>query len=160
MVNAVLSGRAGALRQDSQTLVADFGEATGHRDALRLGALAAIDRDLAVPERCHVRRMPGHDAGLALGAWNDDHVDVVRHYEAIRRDEFEMQIGHYSLPSIFASKDRVAASNLLRQPVLQKPTTLPRYSARLSALTGSPDQGQISLTQSSRRSSAAMTYAS
>jgi len=36
-----------------------------------------------------------------------------------------MQIGHYSLPSIFASNAAVAASNLSRQPVLQKPTILP-----------------------------------
>jgi len=53
-----------------------------------------------------------------------------------------MQIGHYCLPSILASNALVAASNLSRQPVLQNPTTLPRYRVRLSALTGSPDHGQ------------------
>src|SRR5207245_7000751 len=94
------------------------------------------------------------------GPRHDDHVDMVRHHQPVRRDELEMQIGHQSLPSIFASKDRVAASNLSRQPVLQKPTTLPRYSVRLSAPTGSPDHGQTSLRQSSKRSSAAMAQAS
>jgi len=36
-----------------------------------------------------------------------------------------MQIGHYRLLSIAASNAFAAASNLSRQPVLQKPTTLP-----------------------------------
>jgi hypothetical protein len=66
-----------------------------------------------------------------------------------------MQVSHQSFASIALSKARVAASNLSRQPVLQKPTTLPWYLVSESALTGFPDQGHVSLTQSSRRRSSA-----
>src|SRR6185312_13046189 len=156
MVNVALSGRAYALSQDRQPLVADLGKASGHRDALGMRSCAPIYCDLTVLERRHIGRVASHDAGLPLGAGDDDHVDVVRHHQPVRSDELEMQVGHYySLSSILASNVRAAASNLSRQPVLQKPTTLPRYSVRLLALTGSPDQGQTSLTQSSRRSSSA-----
>src|SRR6185312_13813838 len=148
MVNAVLSGRAGALGEDGKALVADLGEAAGHRNALRLAALASIDGDVAVLERRHIGRMPGHDTGFTLGPGDHDHVDVARRDQPVRSNKLEMQIGHHPLPLIFASNARVAASNLSRQPVLQNPTTLPRYSVRLSALTGLPDQGQVSLTQS------------
>ncbi len=41
--------------------------------------------------------MAGHDAGFALGAGDDDHVDVVGHHQPVGRDELEMQIGHYLL---------------------------------------------------------------
>jgi len=37
-----------------------------------------------------------------------------------------MQVGHQWLLSIFASNAWIAASNLSRQPVLQKPTTFRR----------------------------------
>src|SRR3954471_2616939 len=154
------AGGAGALRKDSQALVADLGEAAGDRDPLRLRALAAVDGDGAVPERGHVGRVPGHDAGLALSAGDDDHVDIVGHHQPVRGHKLEMQIGHYSLLSILASKARVAALNLSRHPLLQKPMTSPLYRVRLSALTGLPDQGQASLTQSSRRRSPANAYAS
>jgi hypothetical protein len=70
--------------------------------------------------------MAGHDPGFALRSGNDDHVNLFGHDEAVGGDELKVQIGHYSLLSIFASKARVAVSNLSRQPVLQKPTTLPR----------------------------------
>src|SRR5436305_1178155 len=125
MVNVALSGRSGAFGEDGQTLVADLGEAAGDGDALGACALAAVDRDLAVAERRHVGRVAGHDARFALGAGDDDHVDVFGHDQPVRSDELEMQIGHYRVLSIFASNAWIAASNLSRQPVLQKPTTLP-----------------------------------
>src|SRR6266576_1373800 len=89
------SGGAGAFGEDGEAFVADFGEAASDRNAFGLRALAPVDRDLAVLERGHVRRMAGHDAGLAFGAGDDDHVDVVGNHQPVRRDELEMQIGHY-----------------------------------------------------------------
>src|SRR6478672_11954029 len=127
MVNATLSGcfSSSAFGEHGQALVADLGKAAGDRDLLGLAGRGAIDRDLAVAQRRHVRRMARHDALFAFGTRNDDHVDVVGHYLAVRSHEFKMQVGHYCLPSIFASNVLAAASNLSRHPMLQKPTTLP-----------------------------------
>src|SRR3954451_18988406 len=98
MVTESLS--SGSLRKDGEAAIADFCEAAGNRDALRLRAVAAVDGDLAVPQRRHVRRVASHDPRFAFRAGDDDHVDVVGHDLPVRRDEFEMQIGHYFLPSI------------------------------------------------------------
>src|SRR5579864_4391434 len=125
MVNAALSG-ARAFGKDGETLVADLREAAGDRDSFGLCALAAIDRDVSVPERRHVGRMVGHDAGFALGARDNDHVDLLGHHQPVGRNKLKVKVCHYCLLSIAWSKLRVAASNLSRQPVLQKPTTLPR----------------------------------
>src|SRR5437588_10511934 len=94
MVNAALSGCAGALRKHRQAFVADLGVTTSDRNPLRLCALVAIDRDLAVLEGGHVGCVTRHDAALPLGPRHDDHVDIVRHHQPVRRDELEMQIGH------------------------------------------------------------------
>ena len=42
----------------------------------RLRALRSIDGDVAVLERGHIRRVPSHDAAIALGTRHDDHVEV------------------------------------------------------------------------------------
>src|SRR5690242_21078792 len=114
MVNAPLSVClcAGALGKDSQALVANFGKAAGYRDTLRLAALVAVDRNLAVLERRHIRRVAGHDAGFPFGPRDDHHVDIVRHHQPVGSDELEMQIGHQWVLSNFASNAWVAASNL------------------------------------------------
>src|SRR4051794_16440435 len=123
MVSGTLS--SGALGEDRQAAVAYLGKPASNGDALRLAVLRAVDRDFAILQGRHVGRMTGHDAGIALAARDDDHVDVVGHDEPVGGDELEMQIGHYFLPSISLSNACVAASNLSRQPVSQKPTTLP-----------------------------------
>src|SRR5262249_40044609 len=109
-----------------EATIAHLGETARDGNALRLGIGRAIDGDIAVSQSGHVGCMAGHDAGLAFGARNHDHTNLVRHDQPVGSHKLEMQIGHYSLPSIFSSKARVAASNLSRHPVLQKPTTLPR----------------------------------
>src|SRR5205807_999897 len=106
--------------------ITDFREAASDRNSLRLPARRAINGNLAILERRHIGRVSRHDAGMAVGARDDDHLDVVGHHQSVGRDELKMQIGHYSLLPIFASNARVAASDLSRHPVLQKPTTLPR----------------------------------
>src|SRR6185436_12620108 len=125
LIRGIANALTGALRKYRQSALADLCKAAGNRDFLWGRAGRTIDRDLSVAERRHVGRMAGHDAGFALGPGNNDHVDVVGHHQAVGGDQLEMQIGHQSLPSSFASNTRVAASNLSRQPVLQKPTTLP-----------------------------------
>ena len=68
--------------------------------------------------------MAGHHAEIALAAGDDDHVDVLAADQFVGRDEFEAEIGHgQSFLSIAASNACAAASNLSRQPGLQKPTT-------------------------------------
>src|SRR5215210_7252146 len=44
-----LCQHVGALREHGQALVADLGEAAGHRDFLGLRSGRAVDRDVAVP---------------------------------------------------------------------------------------------------------------
>src|SRR6478672_356749 len=143
MVNAALSAGFCALGEDDQALGAYLREPAGDLNALGLRALGPVNRDVAVLERRHVGRVTRHNARFTVGSRNDNHVDVVRRDQPVRSHKLKMQIGHYSLPSMRASNARVAASNLSRQPVLQKPTIFPRYSVRLSALTGLPDQGQL-----------------
>src|SRR2546430_812270 len=125
MVNAALS-RFSTLGEDGQALVAHLGKAAGDRDPFRLRAGGTIDGEHAILERGHIGRVAGDDAGFPVGAGDDDHVVVIGIYQPVGCDELEMQVGHYSLPSIAASNALVAASNLSRHPVLQKPTTLPR----------------------------------
>src|SRR5258708_33496477 len=103
MVNSALSGSCGhssALGENGEALVTNLGEAAGDGDALRTCALAAIDRDLAVPQGRHIGRVADHDAGLTLGTWDVHHVDVVGHDQPVGRDELKMQAGHYCLLSI------------------------------------------------------------
>src|SRR4051794_9590787 len=77
---------AGALGKNGKALVANLGKAAGNGDSLGLGAAAPIDGDLGVPERRHVRRVAGHDSGIALCARHDDHVDVLFHDQPVRSD--------------------------------------------------------------------------
>ena len=74
-------------------------DAAADADGVEAGARGAVDLEVAVLERRHERRMPGHDAEFALDPGHDDHVDVVRTNELFRRDEFEVKVGHmYPFP--------------------------------------------------------------
>src|SRR5438034_11067901 len=67
-------GGAGALGENGQALVADLGEAAGDGDPLGASAGTAVNGNLTVAQRRHVRRMAGEDAGFALGSGDAGHV--------------------------------------------------------------------------------------
>jgi hypothetical protein len=58
---------------------------------LGLALFGVVDRQRAVSDRRHERRMVFQHAEVTLGAGHDDHVHVLRADELFRRDEFEVQ---------------------------------------------------------------------
>jgi hypothetical protein len=88
-----LGRNVGPLGQHGEAAVVDFGEAALDRDPLGLAAAGAVDGKLAVADRRHEGRVPLQHAELALGAGDDDHVDLLGADEAFGSDEFEVK-GH------------------------------------------------------------------
>eukprot|EP01035_Chromulina_nebulosa_P001682 gene1682-2272_t len=86
---AVWGALGGAFREDRQAVLADLGEAALDREDLGLTLFAVIDRQRAVADRRHERRVMLEHAEVALGAGHDDHINVLRADQLFRRDEFE-----------------------------------------------------------------------
>ena len=73
----------------------DLGEAAEHDNLLR--AVRAVHGEDARPQRGDRRRVTGQHAEIAFGAGHVHLLDLAREQELFRRDQIEMEIGHYLL---------------------------------------------------------------
>ena len=86
-------GRNSRFGQQGATRRQDVGKTAEHNIARYL-AVDALDCHDTRLDRRHCRRMIGHDGHLAFRCRKDDFADALGKQQALRRDEFEIEISH------------------------------------------------------------------